>query len=332
MEEIARQLTETYGPSGSEGRIREAIRALIAGHADEIRVDALGNLIARRPATQDPPAGKLMLAAHMDEIGLIVSFIDEKGFARFHSVGGLFPHTLIGSRVLFENGTVGVIGVEKRTSNNIPPLEKLYVDVGATSREDAPIQVGDVAGFQRSFVAQGARWVSKSMDDRIGCAVLVQFLQELERSAYEVYAVFTTQEEVGTRGAVVSAFGIEPDVAIAVDVTTTGDTPESEKMAVELGKGAAIKVKDRDMIAHAGLRKRLAEVARREGIPYQLEVLDLGSTDARSIQVSRAGVPAGVISVPCRYVHTPSEMVDREDVRAAVDLLLQAVKSPMKLE
>lgn len=331
MKEIVQQLTEAYGPSGSEGQVSSLISDLIREHVDEIRTDALGNLIALRRAGVGQAAGKLMLAAHMDEIGVVVSYIDEKGFCRFHAVGGVPVHTLIGSRVLFANGTIGVIGQEKHAGAKLPPLEKLYIDVGVTSRADAPVKVGDFAGFQRPFVAQGTRWVGKSMDDRIGCAILVQTLQELQESAHDIYAVFTTQEEVGTRGATVSAFGIEPDVGIAIDVTTTGDTPECRKMAIQLGQGAAIKVKDGGMIAHPGLRHHLVETARQAGIPYQLEVLEWGSTDARSIQLTLDGVPAGVISIPCRYVHTPSEMVDERDVRAAVDLLIEVASRPIFL-
>lgn len=332
MEQILRELSETYGPSGNEGRVRELIRGMIADGVDDMRVDALGNLIAHKGATERAPAGRLMLAAHMDEIGVIVSYIDEKGFLRFHPVGGVFPLTLAGGRVEFENGIVGVIGSEASRERTIPPLEKFFIDVGATSRQDCPVKVGDIAAFCRPFVAQGTRWIGKAMDNRIGCAVLVQFLRELRRSAYDIYAVFTVQEEIGPRGAVVSAYGLAPDIALAVDITTTGDEPEGEKMAVELGKGVAIKVMDSWMIAHPGLRRRLVELAEAHGIPYQLEVLRHGSTDASVMQVTREGVPAGVLSVPCRYAHTPSEMLDAGDARATVDLLLHAVGSPLDIE
>jgi len=332
LEEIIKQLSETYGPAGVEGEIRSLIESMIQPHVDDMRQDALGNLIARKSASSSQPAGRLMLAAHMDEIGLMVSFIDRKGFARFHSVGGVWPAPLVGSRVLFQHGVVGVIGVEKLAGvSELSSMDKLYMDVGATSAEDSPIQVGDVGVFVRSFVAQGNRWIAKAMDDRIGCAILIEFLRQVERSAYDIYAVFTAQEEVGTRGATVSAYGIEPDVALALDVTLTGDTPESSKMAVELGKGPAIKVKDSGMITHAGLRRHMIECARSAGVSYQLEVLNAGSTDGRAIQMSRAGVPTGVLSIPCRYVHTPSEMVDAGDVRDTVKLLLEIVKEPIKL-
>lgn len=332
MEEIVRELTEVYGPSGAESKVRKLIAEYIAPYVDDQRVDALGNLIAWKRASASPAAGRLMLAAHMDEIGLIVSYIDEKGFLRFHAVGGVFPLTLLGGRVIFENGTQGVIGIEERwQEDKIPPLDKLFIDVGATSPADCPVRVGDVAGFHRPFFAQGTRWVGKAMDDRIGCAVLIEFLRQVKESVYDLYVVFTVQEEIGLRGATVSAYGVEPDVAIAVDITTTGDVPEGEKMAVELGKGVAIKVKDRGMIAHPGLRRHMVQTAEKAGIPYQLEVLRRGTTDAYAIQVSREGVPAGVLSIPTRYAHTPSEMVDQRDVRATVDLLLRLVAQPIEL-
>jgi putative aminopeptidase FrvX len=334
VEDIIRTLTEVYGPSGAEGRVRALIEGLLAGHVDEVRSDALGNLIALRRATSGQPAGRLMLAAHTDEIGLIVSYIDKKGFARFHAVGGVWPATLIGGRVVFENGTVGVIGVETAdlSGDDLPEMEKLFIDVGATALDNSPVRVGDVAGFQRGFVAQGTRWICKAMDDRAGCAVLIQMLRDLRQSVYDVYAVFTSQEEVGLRGAATSAFGIEPDIAIALDVCGTGDTPESRKLAVELGKGPAIAIKDGGMITHVGLRRHLVDVAKAGGIPYQLEVSDRGTTDARAIQTTRAGVPTGLISIPCRYIHTPSEMIDAGDCRAAVDLLLRAVQQPMQFD
>ncbi|MGQ9517013.1 MAG: M42 family metallopeptidase [Anaerolineae bacterium] len=333
MEEIVRELTEAYGPSGAEGKVRKLIGERIAPYVDDQRVDALGNLIAFKRAGTSPAVGRLMLAAHMDEIGLIVSYIDEKGFLRFHPVGGVFPLTLLGSRVIFEDGTMGVIGIEERwREDKIPPLDKLFIDVGATSPADCPVRVGDMAGFHRPFFARGTRWVGKAMDDRIGCAVLVEFLRQVRDSVYDLYVVFTVQEEIGLRGAAVSAYGVEPDVAIAVDITTTGDVPEGERMAVELGKGVAIKVKDSGMIAHPGLRRHMVQTAEKAGVPYQLEVLRRGTTDAYAMQVSREGVPAGVLSIPTRYAHTPSEMVDQRDVRATVDLLLRLVAGPMHLE
>jgi len=334
MKELIRQLTEAYGPSGNERAVRQLIQKRIDGHADDSRVDALGNLIVLKRAV--PQRGvrsrRLMLAAHMDEIGVIVTHIDEKGFLRFTPIGGVNPVTLLGSRVVFGDGKAGVIGREKAEKwDEAPKLDKLFIDVGAADKEHVGRRVGDAASFFRPMVELGQRLTAKAFDDRIGCAILVQTLLELQKSPHDVYFVFTVQEEVGLRGALTSSFGVEPDVAIAVDVTLTGDTPEAHPMAVSLGEGPAIKVKDRGMLAHQGVKDWMVKTAEKLGLPYQLEVLEGGTTDAMAIQTSRAGVAAGVLSVPCRYVHTPSETIDYADVENAVKLMLGLITGPVDL-
>ena len=332
MKELIKKLTETYGPSGHEERIREVIRAEIEGLADEVRVDALGNLIALKRGKGG--GKKVMLAAHMDEIGIIVTHVDEKGFLRFAPVGGVRPLTLLGGRAVFADGTVGTFGMEKREpeeAKKIPTFDKLYLDVGAKDKESVPVKVGDVACFQRPFVAQGDRLIAKAFDDRIGCAVLIQVMRDLKETPHDVYFVFSVQEEVGLRGATTSTYGIQPDLGISVDVTRTGDTPEAHPMAVSLGAGPAIKVKDGRMLAHPAVKDLLVRTAEELGIPYQLEVLERGTTDAAAIQISREGVPAGCLSIPCRYVHTPSEMVDYNDVTNAVKLLVAVLSKPIEL-
>jgi len=340
MQDLIRRLVESYGPSGAEEQVRDIIQAEVEPFVDEIRVDAMGSLIAHKQGDAvDPLEGsetggrrsRVLLDAHMDEIGVMVTYIDEKGFARFTPIGGVSPLTCIGSRVQFEEGRIGVIGLEQKRDDRekTPQIEQLFVDVGATSRDDCPVQVGDAACFVRTFTAMGNRLVSKAMDDRIGCAVLVEVLRQLEGTPNDLYVVFAVQEEVGLRGAQTSAYGIDPDIAIAVDVTTTGDTPEAMPMAVKLGEGPAVKVRDRGMLSHPKVRRLLEECAKEAGIPYQLEVLEYGSTDAAAIQLVRAGVPAGCLSVPCRYIHTPSEMVDKRDVDNSVRLLLEVLQKPL---
>lgn len=334
MRELIRKLTETYGPSGAEEEIRAAIRAEVEPLADEVRVDPLGSLVARKKGGED--GKRIVLAAHMDEIGLMVTYVDEKGFARVTSIGGVRTLSSVGGRVVFADGTLGVIGVDQKRGDvtKVPQMAQLYIDVGATNRDDCPVQVGDSAVFvrpfaaqgTRPFAAQGTRLIAKAMDDRIGCAILIETLRRLKRTPHDVYFVFTVQEEVGLRGARTSAYGIDPDMAIAVDITTTGDTPESKYMAVELGKGPAVKVQDRGMIAHVAVRELLEQCAKEAKIPYQLEVLEAGTTDAAAMQLVRAGVPAGCISIPCRYAHTPSEMVDEGDVEDSVRLLLEVLQ------
>ncbi|MGE5261872.1 MAG: M42 family metallopeptidase [Acidobacteriota bacterium] len=335
VKELVKRLTEAYGPSGHEQIIREIIRSEIKNLSDEIRVDALGNLIARKKGTGATPRKKIMLAAHMDEIGVMVTHVDEKGFLRFAPIGGVFPLTLYGHRVRFGSGTIGVIGREKKDkdlrSTDIK-MDQLFIDVGVQDPANHPLQVGDAAGFWRDFADLGDRMIGKAMDDRIGCAVLIQTMRELKKSPHDVFFVFTVQEEVGVRGATTSTFGIQPDIAIAVDVTDTGDTPEAGTMSVGLGKGPAIKVKDLGMLAHPGVKNLLVTTAQEARLPYQLEVLTVGSTDAMAMQVSREGIPTGVVSIPARYIHSPSEMVDGEDVQNSVKLLVSLLAKPIRLE
>jgi endoglucanase len=328
--DLLKQLVEAYGPSGFEDNVRALIRPMIEPYADEISVDPMGNLIARKKGSGE--GLKVMIAAHMDEIGLMVTHITEKGFLRFTGIGGIYPHTLAGNRVQFADGTRGVVYTEKRNSTKeVHGLDKHYIDVGATSREDCPISIGDAASFYRSFLAQGDFLVAKSMDDRVGCAVAIETLQRLEETPHDVSFVFSVQEEVGTRGAQAAANGLEPDIGIALDVTLTGDMPEAPTMAVSLREGPAIKVKDTGMIAHTGLVRLMRRRAEEAGIPYQLEVLDGGSTDARSIQIAGPGSAAGVISIPTRYVHMVSETVHRQDVEGSIQLLLEVLANPIEL-
>lgn len=329
MKALIQKLTQIQGPSGYESKVRDLIRAEIEAHVDELRVDNLGNLIARRDERTN--GGRtVMISAHMDEIGVIATHIDKEGFIRFTKVGGVAARYTPGGRVRFLNGTPGVINTEKLTSAyKVPPLSKMFIDVGATSRETCPINVGDVATFKRTFTNMGDRLVSKAMDDRIGVAVAIEALRQLDESPHEIYFVFSSQEEVGVRGATAAAYGVDPDIGLAVDVTGIGDTPKGKIMDVSLGKGPAIKVKDSRMLADPRVIDWIAKRAEEVDIPYQFEVLEGGSTDARAIQISRAGIPAGCLSIPCRYVHSPSEMVDYNDVQNAVRLLICLLEEPI---
>jgi len=331
MKDLIRKLVEAIGPSGYEQAVRELIKEEVAPYADEIRVDAMGNLIVRKGEKREGGL-RIMTAAHMDEIGVIATHIEEDGFVRFTTIGGVRPHTCLGGRVQFVNGVRGVIGGEKLDSmERVHSFDRLFIDVGATSKEDCPVKVGDVAAFERPFLDLGKRLVAKSMDDRIACAVQIEALRRLQTTPHEIYFVFSTQEEVGTRGAATAAFGIDPELGLSVDVTLTGDTPKGMKMAVALGKGPAIKVRDSGMLADPRVVRWMVEMAEKAHIPYQLEVLEAGSTDARAIQLTRAGVISGCLSIPCRYIHSPSEMVDYDDVQNAVSLLVALLSQPVNL-
>jgi endoglucanase len=335
MKSLIQKLVETHSPSGHEARIREVIRAEVEPYAETARVDAMGNLTIEKGQGKDGGA-KIMLAAHMDEIGVMVTHVDENGFLRFLPIGGVRSITCVGSRVRFLNGQSGVIYYERARELNKPPaFEHLFIDVGAARAEAVPLRVGDVATFERPFLDLGDRLVSKAMDDRIGVAVLIETLKTLSKrgdsSPHHLYFVFSVQEEVGVRGATTSAFGVDPDLGLAVDVTACGDLPNDIKMDVGLGRGPAIKVRDSGMLADPRVVDWMVRTAEAAKIPYQMEVLEGGSTDARAIQLTRAGVPAGCLSIPCRYVHSPSEMVDYNDVQNAVHLLADLLEKPVAL-
>ena len=333
MKQLLQTLTETFGPSGYEDEVRKIVRREVDALADEVRVDTLGNLIARkRPAKTTQETKKVMIAAHMDEIGVIVNHVDENGFVRFSPIGGVFRRYVLGGRVRFLNGTQGVIGFDRLDNvNELPTLDKVYIDVGASSPKDCPVKVGDVAAFDRPYTELGNRLVAKSMDNRVGVLVAIETLRALKSSPYDLYFVFTTQEEVGVRGAVTSAYGVDPDIGIALDICPTGDTPHAQRMEMALGKGPCIKIQDMGMIADPRVVQWMIRTAEKNRIPYQREVLLIGGTDARAIQATRAGVPAGCISIPARYVHSPSEMVDYSDVQNAVKLLNALLRTPIDL-
>jgi len=333
MKALIKKLVETTGPSGYESQIRAVVRQEVEPYADEVRVDALGNLIVRK-GQRAPDGLKIMLAAHIDEIGVIVTHVDAEGFVRFTTLGGVRPHTCVGGRVRFLNGLSGVISMEPPDDlTRLPTFDQLYIDLGLTSNQNAPVKVGDVAAFDRPFLDLGDRIVAKSLDDRIGAVVLIEALRQLKQTPHELYFVFSVQEEVGVRGATTAAFGVDPDLGLAVDVTGTGDTPRRSKvrMQVSLGKGPAIKVRDGGMLADPRVIDWMVRTAEAKGLPYQLEILEGGSTDARAMQLTRAGVPAGCLSIPSRYIHSPSEMVDYNDVQQAVQLMLALISQPVEL-
>ncbi|HSF83522.1 MAG TPA: M42 family metallopeptidase [Anaerolineales bacterium] len=337
MRELIQKLVEISSPSGYESQIRAAIRTEIEPLADEVGVDALGNLIARKGLLSSRSGNgegqRIMIAAHMDEIGLMVTHIDEAGFARFTNLGGVRTRSLPGMRVQFINGPAGVIGVERNAAaSDNPTIAQMFIDLGVSSREACPVRIGDVACFERQFLELGGRVVAKALDNRIGVAILIETMRNLTSTPHELYFTFTTQEEVGVRGATPAAFGIDPDLGLAVDVTDTGDTPQGKKMEVKLGRGPAVKIRDSKMIADPRVVDWMVRTAETLQLPHQFEILDGGSTDARAIQLTRAGVPSGCISIPCRYIHTPSEMVDLSDVHNAIKLLTRLLSEKVFLQ
>jgi len=328
---LIEELCNAYGPAGREQIVRKLIKRELKGVCSKVYTDRLGNLIAHRPPERGSKSqDTIMLCAHMDEIGIIVTYIDKNGFLRFTNVGGVFPELALNQRVVFENGTIGVIDIEPEKDSSKPAarpkLEKMYVDIGARDRKSAEktVQIGDIASFyQQAIWVDDKRISAKALDDRIGCYCLIEVAKRIKKSITSIYFVFSVQEEVGLRGARTGAFAIAPKYAIAVDVTDTGDTPEAHRMQVAVGKGVAIKVKDSMFLANPTVKEKLVEYAQKMNIPYQLEILEHGTTDAAVIQLVKEGVMSGVLSIPTRHIHSTNELCDMDDVDGTIRLLTQ---------
>ncbi len=314
-------LTEADAPSGRETPVSDIIRSEAEKCGFEVTTDALGSIIAHKPGS----GKKLMLDAHMDEIGIIASYIDDNGFIRFGAVGGLYVKELRMRRVRFPGGIEGVIGFEEDFDKK-PELSKLYIDIGAKNKKAAEklVKPGDTAVFDGSFYKKGNTVISKALDNRAGCYILLKAMQSIKDSDNDLYFVFSTQEEVGLRGAKTAAYTIMPDYAIAVDVTDTGDTPSCPVMDVKLGGGAAIKVMDRSVMCDQAVVMALRKIAEKNKIPYQTEIMTDGGTDAGAIALTGGGVRAGGISLPVRYIHSPSELAAVPDIEACVKLVKAA--------
>lgn len=313
-------LNDAHGPSGDEGNIRDLIENLARPYADEITVDAMGNLIVHKIGS----GPKVMFAAHMDSVGFIVTHIEKEGFLRVGRLGGVSTQEVSYTPIRFQNGVRGVFVPEEKTDFGKLKLDKCYLDIGARSEDEAKtmIRVGDTAVYDAPVRRMGSRITSPYLDNRVSCTILLKVLEELEVPANDTYFVFTAQEEVGVRGAKTAAWALAPDYGVAVDVTDVDDTPGSEKSGTaQLGKGAAIKLMDSSVICHPAMVIKLEELALAQSIPAQRDILRAGGTDAGAIQPTRLGVVTGGVSIPCRYIHTPVEMVDLEDVRACIRLV-----------
>lgn len=340
VEEILKELANAHGISGHEKDIREIMKREIKPYVDEIRTDKMGNLIATRKGN----GPTIMLAAHMDEIGLMVKYIDDDGFLRFVKIGGWFDQTLHSQRVLVhaETGPLyGVIGSKPphvmTDEDRKKPVkaEEMFIDVGAKNKEEAEkmgIIVGTPISPDRDFVPLlNGLYTCKAFDNRAGVAMLIEAMRQISEMDVDatIHAVGTVQEEVGLKGARTAAFGLNPDVAIATDVTIPGDHPGIEKKdsALEMGKGAVITVVDaagRGLMADQNVVRWLKETAEENEIPYQLDVGDGGTTDATAIHLTKEGIPSSTISVPTRYIHSPVEVISIEDLKTCANLIAKA--------
>ena len=321
MFELLKKVLSPVGPSGLEAPVAEVIREEIAAYVDTIEVDALGNLIATKLGKAENPK-KVMLSAHMDHIGYIVTGFEKEGFLRVTNVGGIGIINSYNRHVVFPNGVHGVVVAQPVQGQ--PALKDLFVDIGAQDKDEAKakIQLGDVCVYANDCFRLGENRVSApAMDDRCACALLVKLLQTVGDTQDTIIAVFSVQEEVGCRGAKVASFAKEPDVGIALDVTGWGDTPGTSIPEIKLGEGIAVKVMDRASISNPALREELIACGEKAGVKTQREVLPYGGTDAGAMQTSRGGIPVCTLSIPCRYVHSACEVIDMRDMEAGLKLL-----------
>ncbi len=333
---LLKELSEVFGVSGHEGAVRQLILEAIKDLVDEHRLDALGNLIALKKGSGKAPR-KAMVAAHMDEVGLMIMYIEKEGSLRFRLVGGIDDRVLLSKKVLIgDNKVPGVIGskpthlLEPQARQQVIRVQEMSIDIGVSSKEEAErlVKVGDYAAFDTSFSEIGGQLRTvkgKAFDDRAGCVVLIELLRE--RYPFDFYAAFTVQEEVGLRGAQVAAYSIAPDVAFALEGTICDDLPKKRDISptTTLGAGPAITIMDRLLIADRRLVELLVDTAQKNGIPYQFKQPAIGGTDAGAIHLSREGVPSAVVSVPSRYIHSPVCLLSLNDLDHAVRLMRETL-------
>lgn len=316
------KMLDVPGPSGFESACADMIEQEIRPFVDEIYRDVMGNLICVKKG----PGKKVMVSAHMDEIGYIVTGIEDEGFLRITNIGGIYADLMPGTHVVLKSGAQGVLFREGGHSGALS-MDKLFIDIGASTKAEAleKAAIGDWAVARPQVSVMGNRISSPYLDDRAGCAVLLESIKNLKKTDAQVYAVFSTQEELGVRGATTAAYDIDPDYGMAIDVTIADDFPMAKKkvLTTALGKGAAIKIMDRGSISHPIIKNAMEDAAKKANVPYQFEVLTGGATDAMAIHLTRSGVPSGTLSIPCRYVHAPCETVDLGDMDACVKLLTQ---------
>ena len=333
------KLSNACGVAGREDEVRNLLIKLLKPYTDQICVDKLGNVIAIRKGEKASP--KVMLAAHMDEVGLMVKTISKEGFLRFAKIGGIDDRILLAQKVIVytaKGALHGIIGskpphIQKEEERKkIVKCDELFIDVGAESRETAAkigVKVGDAIGFDVKYAKIGkATVIGKAFDDRVGCAVIIETLKLLEKTDCTVYAVGTVQEEVGLRGATTAAFGVDPDVGLALDVTVAGDVPGVREFdtTVNMSKGPTLTVSDSGLITHPKVLRLLRDTAEENKMDYQLETGLPGSTDAARISLTRQGVPSGTISIPARYIHSPVGMISLKDAENSAKLAAAAIQ------
>ena len=326
---LLKKLTEAAGVSSREEEVREIIKEKLADHVDQLTTDALGNLIAFQDGVENKPT--VMLAAHMDEIGLMITKITNDGLLSFKPVGGIDKRMLVSKEVAVgEDKVKGVIGAKAihlqkpQERKNILDYKQLYIDIGAQDKKDAKkaVKIGDMATFTTNYSKLGPNTAkAKAFDDRVGCAALVQILKN--NYDFPLYGVFTVQEEVGARGATAVSYDIDPDVALVVEGTTASDVPDSKEQiySTTLGQGPALTMRDGAMIANKNLVQEIVSLAQREDINYQFRKSTRAGTDGGAIHLTKEGIPTAAISVPCRYIHSPASLINLNDYQNTIKLV-----------
>jgi putative aminopeptidase FrvX len=331
---ILRELSDAFGVSGNEDDVRSIVLDAVRDHVDQIKIDAMGSVLAVKHGTGQDPM-RVMLAAHMDEIGLMVVGHDDNGFLKVRAVGGIDSRLLPGTLLAVGSDRIpGVIGIkpihllDSGEADKAPKIEDLAVDVGAKSKDEAEklAPLGTYATFATRFRELESTVSGKAFDDRAGCAVLVELLRG-EPFTFDLHAAFTVQEEVGLRGARVAAFAIDPDCAFALEGTIADEIPKEKDVSptTELGKGPAITVMDRSFIADRRLVQLLIRTAEEQDIPYQIKQPGLGGTDAGAIHLAREGVPSATVAVPSRYIHSPVALLSLDDFDNTVRLMRESL-------
>jgi putative aminopeptidase FrvX len=330
---LLRQLSNLDGAAGDEHEVRAFIQKQAKAHVTTTTVDALGNLICFKKGKKKHPV--VLLAAHMDEVGLMITSKNRDGTLRFSKIGGISTQVLLAQTVRIGKKKIrGVIGVkpihllEEAEAKKMPKVEELYIDVGASSDKDlSDITIGDYAYFDSTYEKLSSNTaIGKAFDDRMGCSIILEMIRHT--FSFPLYAVFTTQEEIGLRGAQVIGSRISPDYAIIMEGTGAGDSPTDKDLAKSpmLGEGPTLTVKDRSMIADPELLRRIIKVAKRNKLPYQIKQPGIGGTDAGRIQISRRGVSCAVIAVPARYIHSPASLMSMKDYHNVRKLAIAVLK------
>ncbi len=327
---LLEKLCNEYGVSGDEHRVRSLILDQIRDFADDITIDSMGNVLAFKRGKNS--SKRVMLCAHMDEVGFIISGIDDKGYLKFKTVGSIDTRVMISKRVVVGENVNGVIGLKAvhlqsaSERDNVPDVSALSIDIGAKSREEAKkrVKIGDYATFDTKYCDLGTDKIkAKAIDDRAGCYILIEALKQDREYEYDTYFCFTVQEEVGLRGATVAAYTINPDIALVIESTTCSDVYKSHEHAfvTTCGGGAAISFMDRASIADRKYIEYLFTLCKQNNIPVQYKRTTMGGNDAGAVHKTRAGVKAASVSVPCRYLHSPAGVASKSDIEAVKDFV-----------